>query len=256
MKTISSSSPPAAPLATVVRARRPWIRLPSGGRIDLMAPDPASWTDEDLAIRLSRTYRWSGESIWPQSLSVAQHSLLVMHVREANSPEPLAPNQLLRELLHDAEEGLMGFDCPSPLKAELGQPFAAVSERLMKAIEVRYSLPPWTPAEHRLHKVADITAAAAEAVHCVGWAESEIPILLGTDVPFLRNDPLVPFYGDEPWKPWSLEVAQGRFLNALRTLLHARDRQRECRPGDTAPSRENATVAVLADRLGVGLVIR
>lgn len=43
---------------------RAWIRLPSGGRLDLINPDPQAWTDEDLAIRLSRTYRWGGESSW------------------------------------------------------------------------------------------------------------------------------------------------------------------------------------------------
>ena len=40
---------------------RAWILLPSGRRLDLLAPDPASWTDEDLAIGLSRTYRWGGD---------------------------------------------------------------------------------------------------------------------------------------------------------------------------------------------------
>lgn len=39
---------------------RAWIRLPSGGRLDLINPDPQAWTDTDLAIRLSRTYRWGG----------------------------------------------------------------------------------------------------------------------------------------------------------------------------------------------------
>jgi len=39
---------------------RAWTRLPSGGRLDLINPDPQAWTDTDLAIRLSRTYRWGG----------------------------------------------------------------------------------------------------------------------------------------------------------------------------------------------------
>ena len=37
---------------------RAWILLPSGRRLDLLSPDPWAWTDRDLAIGLSRTYRW------------------------------------------------------------------------------------------------------------------------------------------------------------------------------------------------------
>ena len=57
---------------------RAWILLPSGGRLNLLAPDPTSWTDSDLAIGLSRTYRWGGYSAWDLPLSVAQHSLTVL----------------------------------------------------------------------------------------------------------------------------------------------------------------------------------
>ncbi len=39
---------------------RAWILLPSGRRLDLLAPDPEAWTDRDLAIGLSRTYRRAG----------------------------------------------------------------------------------------------------------------------------------------------------------------------------------------------------
>jgi len=37
---------------------RAWVLLPSGKRLDLLTPGPAAWTDRDLAISLSRTYRW------------------------------------------------------------------------------------------------------------------------------------------------------------------------------------------------------
>ena len=58
---------------------RAWIRLPSGRRLDLLSPTPLDWTDEDLAIGLSRTFRWGGHSVWPGvPLSVAQHSLAVL----------------------------------------------------------------------------------------------------------------------------------------------------------------------------------
>lgn len=37
--------------------QRPFVLLPSGSVIDLADPSPDSWSDEDLAIGLSRTYR-------------------------------------------------------------------------------------------------------------------------------------------------------------------------------------------------------
>jgi hypothetical protein len=66
-------------------APRAWIRLPSGRRLDLLAPTPFDWTDEDLAIGLSRTFRWGGHSTWPAPLSVAQHSLAVLLLRRARA---------------------------------------------------------------------------------------------------------------------------------------------------------------------------
>jgi len=90
---------------------RAWIRLPSGGTLDLIDPSPQAWTDEDLALRLARTYRWGGESIWPWPLSVAQHSLLVLALRRqwaAEQGQVLSDREALAELLHDAEEGELG----------------------------------------------------------------------------------------------------------------------------------------------------
>jgi len=36
-------------------SERAWILLPSGKQLDLLDPDPWAWTDDDLAIGLSRT---------------------------------------------------------------------------------------------------------------------------------------------------------------------------------------------------------
>jgi hypothetical protein len=61
---------------------RAWVRLPSGRRLDLLSPTAFDWTDEDLAVGLSRTFRWGGHSVWPGApLSVAQHSLAVLALR-------------------------------------------------------------------------------------------------------------------------------------------------------------------------------
>lgn len=199
-------------------APRAWIRLPSGRRLDLINPDPGAWLDSDLALRLARTYRWGGESAWPLPLSVAQHSLLVLALRRQWSDTPLPASDALLELLHDAEEGFLGFDCISPLKDVLGLSFRAVSSRLMAAVSERYELRAWSPAAHAVHKRADSVAAASEAVHCIGWPAHEVRDVLGIVHPVLDVDPLAEIYGCRPWEPWAADVAAERFLDALESL--------------------------------------
>ncbi len=199
-------------------AARAWVRLPSGRRLDLINPDPGAWLDSDLALRLARTYRWGGESSWPRPLSVAQHSLLVLALRRQWSDTPLPASDALLELLHDAEEGFLGFDCISPLKDVLGLSFRAVSSRLMAAVSERYELRAWSPAAHAVHKRADSVAAASEAVHCIGWPAHEVRDVLGIVHPVLDVDPLAEIYGCRPWEPWAADVAAERFLDALYAL--------------------------------------
>jgi hypothetical protein len=188
--------------------------------MDLIAPTPFDWTDDDLATGLARTYRWGGHSVWPGApLSVAQHSLAVLEMRRARGR--LNPAEQLRELLHDADEGLINFDCISPLKPFLGPGFADLQARLAGVIAVRYGLPPWTAADKRAHKAADIAAAAAEAVFVAGWTAAEVRETLGIRAPVRPADPLLPRYGGEPWQPWSPEVASERFLAELRRLAFA-----------------------------------
>ena len=155
---------------TIHRNPRPYVLLPSGNVIDLAAPSPTSWTDADLAIGLSRTYRWGGHSAWKRPLSVAQHSLTVLAIRERE--EKLGPRLALYELLHDAEEGLIGFDCVAPLKPFLGEPFRELCGRLTCAVEERYKLPTLSPREWQQHKTADRIAAASEALHVFGGQPS------------------------------------------------------------------------------------
>ena len=202
-------------------AARAWVRLPSGRRLDLINPDPGAWLDSDLALRLARTYRWGGESSWPLPLSVAQHSLLVLALRRQWSDTPLTPSEALLELLHDAEEGFLGFDCISPLKDVLGLSFRAVSSRLMAAVSQRYELRAWSPAAHAVHKRADSVAAASEAVHCIGWPAHEVRDVLGIVHPVLDVDPLADIYDCRPWEPWAADVAAERFLDALESLRAA-----------------------------------
>jgi uncharacterized protein len=206
--------------ARQVMASRAWVRLPSGRRLDLISPTPFDWTDEDLAIGLSRTFRWGGHSVWPGApLSVAQHSLAVLALRRVGAK--LAQAEARRELLHDAEEGLINFDCISPLKPFLGEGFAALQARLQAVVALRYALPAWTPETKRAHKACDIALAAAEAVHVAGWTRAEVRGTLGIRAAVMEADPLaVPMgeFAEEPWRPWPPERAAERFLAALRML--------------------------------------
>jgi uncharacterized protein len=200
---------------------RAWVRLPSGKRLDLLNPTPFDWEDKDLALGLARTYRWGGHSAWPLPLSVAQHSLLVLTLHRQRFAGVANPVAELRELLHDADEGLLGFDCISVVKPFLGEAYRTLTERLENAVALRYGLPAWTPVEKKAHKRADRVAAASEAVHVVGWTEGEVRNTLRIPYQALATDPLHEIYGGEPWEPWAPAVAATRFLAELERLIPA-----------------------------------
>lgn len=197
---------------------RAWVRLPSGKRLDLLHPTPFDWDDEDLALGLARTYRWGGHSAWPLPLSVAQHSLLVLALHRLAKPRQRDPRADLRELLHDADEGLLGFDCISVIKPFLGEAFRALTVELERAVALRYQLPPYSEPERKVHKKADRVAAASEAVHVVGWTRDEVRNTLRIPFEPLSEDPLAVIYKDAPWKPWAPALAADRFLAELRRL--------------------------------------
>jgi 5'-deoxynucleotidase YfbR-like HD superfamily hydrolase len=199
-------------------AERAWVRLYSGKRLDLLNPTPFDWEDRDLAIGLARTYRWGGHSAWDLPLSVAQHSLLVLALRRNWFPDIDDARADLRELLHDADEGLLGFDCISVVKPFLGETYRQLTEKLESAIAHRYGLAPWIAADKKPHKRADRIAAASEAVHVVGWTQKEVRTTLRIPHQPLMIDPLLAVYGGAPWEPWSPTLAAERFLAELERL--------------------------------------
>jgi hypothetical protein len=158
-----------------------WMRLRSGEHLDLLHPDPNGWTDADLAYRLSRA-------------------------------------EQLRELLHDAEEGLLGFDPLTPFKSHLGVVLGNVIAPLREAITLRYALPCWDEPTHCAHKWADRTAAASEAKHVVGWSDAEIVEMLGIVEAPLGRDPLQRPACFAAWEPWPASLDGTLFLNKLGEL--------------------------------------
>lgn len=198
---------------------RAFVRQCSRLHLDLLNPSPDGWTDEDLAIGLSRTYRWGGHSTWPLPLSVAQHSLTVLALYTGHAKRPPSRVELLRELLHDADEALIGgFDPISPLKPFLGPGYAEIVAKLQAAVFTRYGVPDWSAEDHKLHKRADHLAAASEAVHVAGWSREEVLDLLNIGLQPVNTDPLVKAYGCKQWEPWPSSVAAERFLDMLQQL--------------------------------------
>jgi 5'-deoxynucleotidase YfbR-like HD superfamily hydrolase len=198
---------------------RAWVLLPSGQRLNLLAPDPQAWTDRDLAIGLSRTYRWAGYSAWDHPLSVAQHSLTVLALRRRSVGRRLTAAEARRELLHDATEALLGgYDPITPLKPHLGDGYRTLVALHQQAVDRRYALPAWNDTSHRAHKAADHLAAASEALHCVGWSHEAIRNDLEITIDPLDDDPLCPMGGFAPWEPWPAGYAADRFLEALYLL--------------------------------------
>jgi 5'-deoxynucleotidase YfbR-like HD superfamily hydrolase len=213
---------------------RAWVLLPSRQRLNLLEPDAWAWTDEDLAIGLSRTYRWAGYSAWDLPLSVAQHSLTVLALRMTASRHPLTPDQQRRELLHDATEALLGgWDPITPLKPHLGEGFHRLATRLQAAIDLRYALPPWDEDEYRRHKQADRLAAASEAFHVAGWSRQAMRDDLEIDLAPLDEDPLAPVPEFRPWEPWPPKHAAARFLAELHRLQPT-DSPRSDKAGEAA----------------------
>ena len=194
---------------------RAWVRLPSGKRLDLLHPTPFDWDDADLAVGLSRTYRWGGHSAWPLPLSVAQHSLAVLAMFRAGGHRA---DGELRELMHDADEGLLGFDCISVVKPFLGEGFRALTVELQRAVTLRYGLRSYEQGEYKAHKRLDRIAAASEAVHVVGWTRADVRHTLRIPFEPLSADPLAAVYGCIPWEPWPPALAAQRFLDELAAL--------------------------------------
>jgi uncharacterized protein len=207
-----------------MKPERAWVRLsPSGRPLNLLQPEPLAWEDRDLSVGLSRTYRWGGHSAWELPLSVAQHSLTVLAIRRSMPGLEMTLAEQLRELLHDADEGFLSFDCIAPVKPHLGQGYASLVERLQATIAIRYHLPEWDAESHALHKHADRLAAASEALHVVGWSRYEIRHTLEIEVGPLTEDPLPVPRGMRPWQPWPPHLAAKLFqqeLNRLTVDLH------------------------------------
>lgn len=166
---------------------------------------------EDIALGLSRNARWNGQTAGPHAWSIAQHSDLVVDI--VRREKPRAPAWLLMAAkLHDASE-FVTHDLITPLKAAVGDVFKEVELRLMRAIHIRFGLPPVLSAEFRtLIKRADRVSAATEAVQLAGYSDAECRGYLKFKEKPLKRVTLVPLPAAE---------AERKFLSGFRQLERA-----------------------------------
>lgn len=104
------------------------VRTHSGKMIDVLNPDPALITIDDIAHALAYIPRFGGHLDKPYS--VAQHCIAVCR----HSAVPL--REKLGALMHDASEYLL-LDMPSPIKRHLPD-YKAMEAKLTEVIEKKY----------------------------------------------------------------------------------------------------------------------
>ncbi len=109
-------------------SRGPSIQTFSGRFLHLLDPRPYEFTVVDIAIGLSQTCRYAGQTA--AFYSVAEHSWLVSQYAE--------PEDQLWALLHDASEAFI-HDVTSPLKSVLPE-YRAIEARLMAVIADKFGL--------------------------------------------------------------------------------------------------------------------
>jgi 5'-deoxynucleotidase YfbR-like HD superfamily hydrolase len=176
---------------------RAWQRMLSGRRLDLLDPSPLDIEIGDIAHGLARVARWNGQTKGAHAFSVAQHSILVEDIAGALKPG-LSSKFQLAALLHDAPEYVIG-DLISPFKGAMGFNYKAFEERILRAIHIRFGVPPvLPPGVTQLIKKADKIAAYHEATQLAGFSVADAkqyfgdPSLLDASLPNVlhRLDPL------------------------------------------------------------------
>jgi 5'-deoxynucleotidase YfbR-like HD superfamily hydrolase len=193
---------------------RAWQRMLSGRRLDLLDPSPLDIEIEDIAHGLARVARWNGQTSGDSAFSVAQHCVMVEEIVAMVEPE-LDRIWRLAALLHDAPEYVIG-DMISPFKAALGLDYRAFEDRLLRAIHVRFGLPPEVPEPiARIVKRADKAAAFLEATQLAGFGHEEAERFFGRP-PNLKGGKAGHLTA---LRPIAAEEASRRYLARLRALV-------------------------------------
>lgn len=188
------------------------IPLLSGARLDLADPDCSVIALIDIAAGL-RQPRFTAQT--RDFYTIAQHSLLVLRLvgpiaRKIGGQKGL---QLRRcALMHDAAEAFI-HDITTPLKRQLAD-YRAIEARLETRLQRRFGFE-FTPYRRDAVKLADLQALAIEQRDLLG-REDPWPILDRIDRDQLRSVKIT--------RVWSVDEAQGRFLEAFEDLFPTTER--------------------------------
>ncbi len=192
---------------------RAWQRMLSGRRLDILDPSPLDIELDDIAHGIARVARWNGQTAGDAVFSVAQHSCLVESIALELDPG-LGPTSRLTILLHDAPEYVLG-DVITPLKAALGERFAAIERRLLASVHLAFGLPVApAPALARLIKRADRIAAWMEATRFAGFSREDAVSAFG-------RPEMIPASGDSLLTPWPADLAEQRFRDRVQSCTTA-----------------------------------
>jgi 5'-deoxynucleotidase YfbR-like HD superfamily hydrolase len=107
------------------------MRTYSGKFINLMQPNADDITIEDIAIGLSRKFRFAGQTTHP--LTVSQHLVNCMSMAHTELK--------LDALMHDAGEAFTS-DVPKPIKMMIPQ-FETMENELMRIIAMKFGCDNW-----------------------------------------------------------------------------------------------------------------
>jgi len=192
-----------------------WIETFSGKRFDLLAPQTDQVDLVDIAHALARINRFTGHTTFPYS--VAEHAL---HVEWLVGGGPLLRCLALH---HDDSEAYVG-DVSAPMKwtmrkmAEedkmLPSYFDIIEDRVQDTILAALSLPPPTPDQKKLIKLADLTLLAAERqvfmpnTGAYEWNLQHVP-----------SAELLQRLRDRYWRDARTEQIAERFLITAKSLL-------------------------------------
>lgn len=106
-----------------------WVGTLSGRRMDLVRPDPAQISLDDIAHALGNQCRYTGHV--RHHYSVAEHCI---HVADL-----VPPHLRLAALLHDAQEAYIA-DMSTPMKAEIGQGYRDIEDRIVRALDAHFGM--------------------------------------------------------------------------------------------------------------------
>lgn len=175
-----------------------WMQTRDARVVDLLSPNLAEVTIQEVAHALARIGRFAGHTRTPGIYSVAQHC--------AHVAEHVHDEHKLSALMHDAHEAFLG-DITSPVKLALralgaGEAFESLDDRLMLAVKRRWGC--WGTRSFQV-KRADLEALVTERRDLLGNVEA-MPWNVKID------GDLVQPWTDLTIDPWTPEQAEWTFL--------------------------------------------